>query len=249
MSPRQVPTVAIEKVYIVNNTSIIQDEVLAHRLGLVPIRVDPRLFEYKADTDTFNETNTAVFRLRVRCTRDPATKDLVDSVVLSSALEWLPGGSELPDDADAKFTAFNADQRTLFPAGIAPVHDDILLAKLRPGQEIELEAHAVKGIGKTHAKWSPVGTAWYSLVPEVVLLAPVEGADAEAFLAAAHPQDMDTQTCFSLKRGKQLHVENSRGRARESTEGARLAGRRERDERARRGGGAGARAAWSACAC
>ena len=45
----QVPTMAIEKVYMYNNTSIIQDEVLAHRLGLIPIKADPRLFEYKAD--------------------------------------------------------------------------------------------------------------------------------------------------------------------------------------------------------
>jgi DNA-directed RNA polymerase I and III subunit RPAC1 len=29
----EVPTMAIEKVFIVNNTSIIQDEVFAHRLG------------------------------------------------------------------------------------------------------------------------------------------------------------------------------------------------------------------------
>ena len=43
----QVPTMAIEKVFIYNNTSIIQDEVLAHRLGLIPIKVDPRLFEYR----------------------------------------------------------------------------------------------------------------------------------------------------------------------------------------------------------
>ena len=40
----EVPTMAIEKVFINNNTSIIQDEVLAHRLGLVPIRADPRKF-------------------------------------------------------------------------------------------------------------------------------------------------------------------------------------------------------------
>jgi len=37
---------AIERVYIANNTSVVQDEVLSHRLGLIPIRVDPRLFEY-----------------------------------------------------------------------------------------------------------------------------------------------------------------------------------------------------------
>lgn len=45
----EVPTMAIEKVYIYNNTSIIQDEVLAHRLGLIPLRADPRLFEYKSE--------------------------------------------------------------------------------------------------------------------------------------------------------------------------------------------------------
>lgn len=37
---------AIEKVLIANNTSVVQDEVLAHRLGLIPIKADPRLFEY-----------------------------------------------------------------------------------------------------------------------------------------------------------------------------------------------------------
>lgn len=41
----EVPSMAIEKVYIYNNTSIIQDEVLAHRLGLIPLKADPRLFE------------------------------------------------------------------------------------------------------------------------------------------------------------------------------------------------------------
>ena len=49
------------------------------------------------------------------------------------------------------------------------LHDDILLAKMRPGQCIDLEAHCVKGVGAEHAKWSPVATAWYRLHPEVVI--------------------------------------------------------------------------------
>lgn len=39
---------AIEKVLVANNTSVVQDEVLAHRLGLIPLKVDPRLFNYKS---------------------------------------------------------------------------------------------------------------------------------------------------------------------------------------------------------
>ncbi|RCN32900.1 glycosyltransferase, group 2 family protein [Ancylostoma caninum] len=39
-----VPTMAFEKIYLYQNTSVIQDEVLCHRLGLLPIKVDPRKF-------------------------------------------------------------------------------------------------------------------------------------------------------------------------------------------------------------
>ena len=41
----EVPSVAIDVVYITNNTSVIQDEVLALRLGLTPLNVDHRLLE------------------------------------------------------------------------------------------------------------------------------------------------------------------------------------------------------------
>ncbi len=46
----QVPTLAIEKVHVYNNTSVIQDEILAHRLGLIPLKADPRLFKYKLNS-------------------------------------------------------------------------------------------------------------------------------------------------------------------------------------------------------
>ena len=81
----------------------------------------------------------------------------------SGELQWLPQGSQLPTETGCVF----AHEQTV---PVRCVHDEILLAKLRPGQEIELEAHVVKGIGREHAKWSPVATSWYRLCPEVVLL-------------------------------------------------------------------------------
>lgn len=42
------------------------------------------------------------------------------------------------------------NQTDLFPdADFRPVHDDILIALLRPGQEIDVLMHCVKGIGES----------------------------------------------------------------------------------------------------
>jgi DNA-directed RNA polymerase I and III subunit RPAC1 len=79
-----------------------------------------------------------------------------------------------------------------FPAGrqedlfkdeniIQPVHPDILIAKLRPGQAMNLEMHAIKGIGADHAKFSPVATASYRLMPAIHILKPIIGQDAKKF--------------------------------------------------------------------
>lgn len=43
----EAPTIAIENVFIVNNTGVMSDEALAHRLGLIPLKIDPSLFEYR----------------------------------------------------------------------------------------------------------------------------------------------------------------------------------------------------------
>ncbi|KAG8386006.1 hypothetical protein BUALT_Bualt03G0104100 [Buddleja alternifolia] len=183
----ELPTMAIEKVFMANNTSVVQDEVLAHRLGLIPLKVDPRLFNYMSENDEPNEKNTIVFKLHVRCEKGSSRIK-----VKSNELKWLPNGSEFilstekaTSDSTSKpktYTSFNCSQESLPEFSndpIAPKHDDIIIAKLGAGQEIELEAHAVKGMGKTHAKWSPVATAWYRMLPEVVLLQEIKGEKAE----------------------------------------------------------------------
>lgn len=41
----KVPTVAIDKVVLYQNTSVMNDEILAHRFGLIPINFEPTLLE------------------------------------------------------------------------------------------------------------------------------------------------------------------------------------------------------------
>jgi len=210
----EVPTMAIEHVYMWNNTSVIHDEVLSHRMGLIPINVDPRLLEdvdddYDASMAT--DRNTVVFRLGVTCGKDEASTDTGgkrhvskdakpavsnptrDSIggnkVVDGAAEMastMHFGGNVANNVEVPHVPYTkhvysgdmhwmpqGDQAASFPDGIRPVHEDILIAKLRPGQTIQLEAHARKGTGKDHAKFSPVATAAYRLMPKIELLSPV----------------------------------------------------------------------------
>ncbi|XP_028844427.1 DNA-directed RNA polymerases I and III subunit RPAC1 [Denticeps clupeoides] len=197
----EVPTMAVEKVFVYNNTSIIQDEILAHRLGLIPIKADPRLFEYRnAGDEEGTEIDTIQLQLKVKCTRNPrATKESSDPrelylnhMVYSKDMKWVPIGNQADVFADAQ---------------IGPVHDDILLAQLRPGQELDVVMHCVKGIGKDHAKFSPVATASYRLLPEITLLQTVEGEKAERLKRCFSPGVIELEN----RGGKQVaKVVNSR---------------------------------------
>ncbi|KAL6779386.1 hypothetical protein ACKKBG_A12120 [Auxenochlorella protothecoides x Auxenochlorella symbiontica] len=165
----ETPTVAIEHVFILNNTSLISDEMLSHRLGLLPLNLHPRYLKYRLDGEPATELNTVILKMKLSCHYQP-DGTLKNEKVYAEALKWLPHGSEIPDETGCKFVRPQVE----FMPGVDPVNADILLAKLRLGQQIELEAHCVKGVGEEHAKWSPVATAWYRFMPEVVLLQPVK---------------------------------------------------------------------------
>ena len=173
----EIPTVAIERVWFSANSGIIQDEVLAHRVGLVPLKVDPRKLDFvqknpETGEDDETDADTLVLHLNVHFPQGhSADSDAVSGStsvaptgeVLAKHLVWLPIGG----------------QSEAFPEGVAPVHPDIVLAKLRPGQHIEFEAHAWKGIGKDHAKFSPVATAAYRLLPDVSIPTDITGEEAK----------------------------------------------------------------------
>ncbi len=95
----KVPTVAIENVWISVNTSIIQDEVLAHRVGLIPISCDPsKLDDLIGEDET--DRDTIVFHFDVECTDVEETsvkgkKHYHNDTAYSSSLKWLSQGNQL----------------------------------------------------------------------------------------------------------------------------------------------------------
>ena len=93
------------------------------------------------------------------------------STIYASDLEYKPSGRQpniiVSEDPD-------------IPA-IRPVHPRIVIAKIRPGDEVKMVMHAVKGVGGDHAKFSPVATASYRLLPTIDIVTPILGADAKKF--------------------------------------------------------------------
>ena len=193
----EVPTLAIEYVYIDANDTVISDEVLAARLGLIPLtgaRDGLRWLDYvprppqgllgedsgkPAEERDVRDSNTIEMSLDVECTWKEGVKDSK-----TATPEELYEHTNVYAE-DLKFLPAEGNQQNLFSeeagGGIRPVHPKILIAKMRPGQSIKLKCHAVKGIGGDHAKFSPVATATYRLLPTIDIIKPIIGADARKF--------------------------------------------------------------------
>ena len=79
--------------------------------------------------------DTLIYELKIRCKRNPSadpksrdTKDYIDTHVLSKSIKPI--------------------RRTGQPEEIGLIHDDILIAKMRPGHELDIKLYAVKGYGR-----------------------------------------------------------------------------------------------------
>jgi DNA-directed RNA polymerase subunit D len=135
----EVPSMAIDEVVIIENSSILHDEILAHRLGLIPLRTDLDTYNLQEDCPCKSEFGCNL--CRVALTLEGEAKEET-TTIYSGALN--------PDNPD-----------------IAPVSDRIPIVKLAPGQRIKLEAHAKLGKGSDHAKWQPVSSCTYRYMPRI----------------------------------------------------------------------------------
>jgi DNA-directed RNA polymerase I and III subunit RPAC1 len=129
----EIPTMAIDKAIIYQNTSIMHDEVLAHRLGLLPIMADPDYFVSKEANEEFDESNSIKFSLHVKCERKPEYKNKkYDQLQHLSPEEYLINSTVYA--SDMKWHAMGAQAETFQENPIKVLHDKIIITKLRENQ-------------------------------------------------------------------------------------------------------------------
>jgi len=121
----QVPTMAIDDVVILENSSVMFDELLAHRLGLIPLKTDLDRFNLPEDCDC--KSTLGCPKCRVLLVLDAEASDRIKTVT---------SGDLVSEDPETK-----------------AISDSIPIVKLAPGQKVKLEAYARLGKGSEHAKW------------------------------------------------------------------------------------------------
>lgn len=129
-----VPTMAIEDVELRKNSSVLYDEVIAHRLGLLTLTTDLGSYNLPSQCKCNGEGCASC---QVKLTLEAEGPGIVTASEIKSK--------------DPK---------------IKPVFAETPIVKLLKGQKIEVEATAVLGTGKIHAKWAP-GHVWYKHKPIV----------------------------------------------------------------------------------
>lgn len=127
----QVPTMAIDDVVILENSSVMFDELVAHRLGLIPLKTDLNKYNLPEECDCKNPLGCQ--KCRVLLVLDAEANDKVRAVNSSDLVS---------EDPETK-----------------PIAENVPIVKLAPGQKIKLEAYARLGKGSEHAKWQPTSAS------------------------------------------------------------------------------------------
>lgn len=140
----EVPVMAIDDIVILENSSVLYDEILAHRIGLVPLVND-----YDEIRAALEEDPLALREKEVAFVLDVVAED-EEKTVYSS---------------DLKPKALEEEVKV--SKVIRPASGKIPLVKLARGQRIVLEAYAHYGLGKQHAKWQPVSVAAFKYLPVI----------------------------------------------------------------------------------
>jgi len=129
----EVPSMAIDDVIVIENSSPMNDEILALRLGLIPL---------KTDLDSYFLPEECTCQSELGCNQCSVTLTLE------------------AEAKEATRTVYSKELKSTNP-DITPVNDKIPILKLAYGQSVRLECYARLGKGKVHTKWQPVSACAY----------------------------------------------------------------------------------------
>ncbi|KAJ7287514.1 DNA-directed RNA polymerase II, subunit 3 [Mycena rebaudengoi] len=160
------PTIAIDLVEIQENTTVLPDEFIAHRLGMIPL-VSSNCEEgmrYTRDCTCLASCKycSIQLNLHVSCNNNETMDITSNHLEVATDTGW----DDIGQEGEAGEEPSKRGENFGFPVGKNdPDVDPVLICKIRKGQELRLKCIAKKGIAKEHAKWSPCSAVSFEYDP------------------------------------------------------------------------------------
>ena len=149
----EVPTMCIDLVTFETNTTVLKDEILAHRLGLMPLRSRLKRmsqWNYAHDCPCDGNCEKCSVTLSIDCDYNAMVRDTPGQQDVNVPITTRHLMSHDESVQPVHFSNENEERRAQ--------DEGICLVLLGPGQQLKLSCVARKGIGKEHAKWTPTAT-------------------------------------------------------------------------------------------
>jgi DNA-directed RNA polymerase subunit D len=135
----EIPVMAIDEIIILKNDSPLYDEILSHRMGLIPLKTDLDAYKLPHECDCLGY-GCPLCQVSLTC--------------------------EITNTTNAPLEIYSGDLKSNDPK-IVPVDPYIPIVNIGKNGKVIIEAYAILGFAKNHAKWQAVSNVAYRYYPIV----------------------------------------------------------------------------------
>ncbi|MFX1488819.1 MAG: DNA-directed RNA polymerase subunit D [Promethearchaeota archaeon] len=135
----EIPVMAIDEVIVLKNDSPLYDEIISHRLAMIPLTTDLETYNLPQDCEC-GGFGCPLCQVSLTC--------------------------EVTNTTNTPLEVYSGDLKSNDPK-IIPVNPKIPIVKIDKNNQLIFEAYAILGKAKDHVKWQAVSNIFYRFYPEI----------------------------------------------------------------------------------
>ncbi len=135
----EIPVMAVDEVIILKNDSPLYDEIIAHRLSMIPLTTDLEVYKLPRECSC-GGYGCPLCQVSLTC--------------------------EVTNTTNTPIEIYSRDLNSNDPK-IIPVDPNIPIVKIDKNNKVIIEAYAILGLAKDHVKWQAVSNIFYRFYPQI----------------------------------------------------------------------------------
>ncbi|KAI3379803.1 hypothetical protein SNEBB_005404 [Seison nebaliae] len=156
----EVPVMAFDWVKIERNSTVMFDEFISHRIGLVPLYCDDVIDDYINPKECICEDFCS--KCSVKYLLDVTGRSNDRTLVTTNDFIADPTGTSVKPLTGQLINII----KKISPSDVSKSENDIVIMKLAKGQQLKFSCYAVRGVGKEHAKFNATAAVEFEYDPD-----------------------------------------------------------------------------------